>query len=281
MSMRATLAFIRENLTWPAIITGAIGILWVSPFFWMVAASMRPDSGGADIASVIPRLPLSFYYFVEAFDSAQWGLLYLNTIIFTFGTLAVQMVTIIAAGYAFAFGDFRGREALFHLFLVQLMLVPVVLMVPNMITLKSLKLLDTLPGVMAPYFASAFGTYLVRQAFRRVPREMEEAALVEGANIFQVLIHVLIPAIWPSLLAFSIISLTYHWNEYLWPLMALNDPDNQVLTIGLVSFAMGAEAGAEWGLIAAGTLMVCLPLIIAFIAFQKQFISSFGFTEIK
>jgi sn-glycerol 3-phosphate transport system permease protein len=277
---RLALSF-AQQLTLPVFLCGCLAILWLSPFLWMIAASLRSDSGGADIASVVPQIPPSLKYFSDAFASANWKSLYLNTIIFTFGTLAVQLVTITMAGYAFAFGNFRGRDVLFQLFLIQLMLVPVVLMVPNMITLKSFHLLDTLTGLMAPYFASAFGVFLVRQAFKGVPREMEEAALVEGANFLQILIHILIPAIWPVLLAFSIISVTYHWNEYLWPLMVLNDPDKQVLTVGLVSFAMGAEAGAEWGLIAAGTLMVCLPLMIAFICFQKQFVSSFGFTEFK
>ena len=258
-----------------------LAVLWLSPFLWMIAAALRSDSSGPDIASIFPRWPLSVSYFKDAWFSAEWARLYVNTLLFTLGNLLVQLVIIIMAGYAFAFGRFRGRNLLFQLFLMQLMLVPVVLMVPNMLTLKTLNLLDTLVGVMAPYFASAFGVFLVRQAFRGIPKEMEEAAMVEGASFFQLLIHVLVPAIWPTLLAFSIISVTAHWNEFLWPLMVLNNPDLQVLTIGLVSFAMGAEAGSEWGLVAAGTLMVCLPLMIAFLAFQKQFINSFGFTEYK
>lgn len=270
-----------SRLSLLALFCSLLAVLWLSPFLWMVAASLRPDSFGTNIASLLPEWPLSFHYFVEAYESANWVMLYRNTIIFTIGNLAVQMVIIIMAGYAFTFGRFKGRDLLFQLFLMQLMLVPVVLMVPNMITLKSMGLIDTLLGVMAPYFASAFGVFLVRQALRSIPREMEEAALVEGASFFQVLFYVMIPAIWPSLLAFAIISVTAHWNEYLWPLMVLNNPDNQVLTIGLVSFAMGAESGSEWGLVAAGTLMVCMPLMVAFIAFQKQFVSSFGFTDYK
>lgn len=265
----------------PVFFCCCLAVLWLSPFLWMIAASFRTYSGGEDIASVIPPWPLSLNYFTDAWYSADWPLLYLNTLIFTLGNLGVQLVIVIMTAYVFAFGTFRGRDILFQLFLMQLMLVPVVMMVPNMMTLKAFGLLDTLLGVMAPYFASAFGVFLVRQALRSIPKEMEEAALIEGASFFQVLRHVMIPAIWPSLLAFAIISVTAHWNEYLWPLMVLNDPDNQVLTIGLVSFAMGAEAGSEWGLIAAGTLMVCLPLMIAFLAFQKQFISSFGFTDYK
>ncbi len=264
-----------------AFFCACLAVLWLSPFLWMIAASLRPDSVGPDVGSLIPQLPLSVSYFQDAWYSADWPSLYLNTLLFTIGNLAIQLIIIILAGYAFAFGQFKGRDLLFQLFLMQLMLVPVVLMVPNMLTLKTFGLLDSLVGVMAPYFASAFGVFLVRQALRGIPKEMEEAALVEGANFFQLLRFVIIPAIWPTLLAFSIISITAHWNEYLWPLMVLNNPDLQVLTIGLVSFAMGAEAGSEWGLIAAGTLMVCLPLMIAFLLFQKQFINSFGFTEYK
>ncbi len=280
-AIRSVARTVTKQLSWSIALCACIAILWISPFLWMIAAAMRSDSSGADIASIVPQIPPSFRYFFAAFSSADWKMLYLNTLIFTFGTLAVQLVTITTAGYAFAFGNFRGREMLFQIFLIQLMLVPVVLMVPNMITLKSFNLLDTLTGAMAPYFASAFGVFLVRQAFKGVPKEMEEAALVEGANFPQILIHILIPAIWPVLLAFAIVSVTYHWNEYLWPLMVLSNPDKQVLTVGLVSFAMGAEAGAEWGLIAAGSLLVCLPLIIAFVFFQKHFVSSFGFTEFK
>jgi sn-glycerol 3-phosphate transport system permease protein len=123
--------------------------------------------------------------------------------------------------------------------------------------------------------------FLMRQAFLAIPKEIEEAALMEGCRWWQVLCRVMLPMSWPSLLAFATVSITYHWNEYLWPLMMLNDPDKQVLTVGLVSFAMGAESGGQWGVISAGTLMVCLPLMIAFIAFQKQFLRSFGFSGIK
>jgi sn-glycerol 3-phosphate transport system permease protein len=104
---------------------------------------------------------------------------------------------------------------------------------------------------------------------------------VEGASLPQLFRHVLLPAIWPTLLAFSIVSVATHWNEYLWPLMVLSDMSTQTLTIGLVSFTTSAESGSEWGLIAAGTLLVCLPITITFIVFQKRFISSFGFTEYK
>lgn len=270
-----------ENTQYGTLICAFIGAIWVIPFIWMITASLRPDSGGADIASLIPDWPPVITYFEDAFIYADWGKLYLNTIIFSVGILSAQLVTITTAGYVFAFVPFKGREVVFRFFLVQLMLWPVVLMVPNMVTLKSIGLLDTLVGAMLPYVASAFGIFMVRQAFRGVPKEMIEAAMVEGASLFRIFVSVLLPAIWPTLLAFSIVSLATHWNEYLWPLMVLSDMDTHTLTIGLVSFTSSTESGAEWGLMAAGTLLVCLPITITFIVFQKHFISSFGFTDYK
>lgn len=256
-------------------------LLWIAPFIWMISAAFSANSFGPGMASLLPRFPLTLQNFQDAWESADWLSLYANTIFFSFGTFLVQLVTITTAGYVFAYHEFRGKQTLFYLLLIQLMIMPVIMMVPNMMILKQFGLLNTLTGVMMPYFASAFGVFLMRQAFLSIPREIEEAALMEGCRWWQVVFRVLIPMSWPAILAFATVSITYHWNEYLWPLMVLNDPDKQVLTIGLVSFAMGAESGGQWGLITAGTLMVCLPLMLAFIIFQKQFLKSFGFSGIK
>lgn len=247
----------------------------------MFSAALRADSFGMDMGAALPKWPLSLDNFRTAWESADWLRLYTNTIFFAFGMFAVQMLTVTTAGYVFAYHQFRGKNLLFCLLLLQLMVVPVVLMVPNMLTLKDLGLLNTLFGTMMPYFASAFGVFLMRQAFLSIPKELEDAAVMEGASWLQTLLYVLLPQVKPAILSFAVISITYHWNEYLWPLMTLNDPEKQVLTVGLVSFAMGAESGGQWGVIAAGTLMVCLPLMLAFLFFQKHFLRSFGFSGIK
>lgn len=258
-----------------------LALLWISPFLWMLSSAFSATTFSHDMASVLPRFLLTFDNFRDAWNSAYWLNLYASTLIFTPGTFFIQLLTITTAGYVFACHEFRGKQPLFLLFLMQLMIMPVVMMVPNMMPLKTLNLLNTLTGVMMPYFTSAFGVFLMRQAFLAIPKELEEAALVEGGRWWQVLYLVLLPMTWPSVLAFATVSITFHWNEYLWPLMVLNDPDKQVLTVGLVSFAMGAESGGQWGIISAGTLMVCLPLMVAFILFQQQFLRSFGFSGIK
>lgn len=256
--------------------------LWLVPFAWMIVASLRPERfGGAGMASLIPDFVPSIGSFVEAWESADFPRYYLNTAIIAGGILAVQLVTITLAGYAFARLEFPGKRILFYLFLLQLMLVPVVLIVPNLTTIARLGLYDTLAGVMAPYFASAFGTFLMRQAFLAIPRELEEAALIDGAPWWRRIWHVYMPLAAPAFVAFAIISVTAHWNEFLWPLMVINSPDNRPLTVGLAAFTRGSEGAQAWGVIAAGTLIVVAPLLIGFALFQKRFVNSFVASGIK
>jgi sn-glycerol 3-phosphate transport system permease protein len=258
----------------------AAALLWAVPFAWMAVASLRPGVP-ADIASLAPAGPFGFGNYVEAWKSGSFPLWYLNTLIMCGGILLVQLVTISMAGYAFARLSFPGRDLLFSAFLLQLLLIPPLLIVPNLATLVSLHLYDTLLGIMAPYFASAFGVFLMRQTFRAIPRDYEEAAMLDGASIAALIRHVLLPLARPGLVAFAIVSLTAHWNEFLWPLMAVSSPKNQVLTVGLASFASGAEAGSAWGIVAAGTFLVAAPLLILFLIFQRRFVSSFVLSGIK
>lgn len=260
----------------------AVAFLWATPFLWTLVASFRPEgAGSAGMASLLPSTPQTLENFRNALDSGSFGLYYVNTIIVVAGLLAVQCVTVSLAGYAFARLRFPGRDVLFYLFLLQLMLVPPALIVPNLRTVVDLGLYDTLPGVMAPYFASAFGTFLMRQTFLALPRDFEEAAAIDGAPWWAIIWYVLLPMAQPGLIAFAIVSVTTHWNEFLWPLMVINDPNKQTLTIGLAAFTRGAEGGKEWGVLAAGTLLVMAPLAVAFVAFQRRFVDSFVFSGVK
>lgn len=258
----------------------AAALLWAVPFAWMAVAALRPGVP-PDIASLTPAGPFGFANFVEAWTSGSFPLWYLNTFLLCGGILAVQLVTVSMAGYAFARLDFPGRDVVFSLFMLQLLLIPPLLIVPNLATLVSLHLYDTLPGIMAPYCASAFGVFLMRQTFRAIPRDFEEAAMLDGASIAVLIRRVLLPLARPGLAAFAIVSVTAHWNEFLWPLMAVSSPQNQVLTVGLASFASGAEAGSAWGVVAAGTVLVAAPLLLLFLVFQRRFVSSFITSGIK
>lgn len=256
--------------------------LWAVPFVWMLVAVFRPSGlGGAGMASLVPDYVPTLDHFVEAWDSADFAIYYVNTVAICAGILVVQVVTSALAGYAFARLVFPCRTFFFYAFLVQLMLVPIVLLVPNLQTVAKLGLYDTLLGVMAPYFASAFGTFLLRQSFREIPAELEEAALIDGARWHELLRHVYLPLIRPTIVAFAIVSVTTHWNEFLWPLMVINSPDKRPLTVGLATFTMSAEGTQAWGVIAAGTILVIAPLVLAFALFQRSFVNSFIASGIK
>lgn len=265
-----------------AALLSAVAFLWAAPFLWTLMAAFRPEgAGSASMASLWPDFRPTLENFRNALDSGSFGLYYVNTLIVVTGVLAVQCVTVSLAGYAFARLRFPGRDLLFYAFLLQLMLVPPALIVPNLAMVVDLGLYDTLPGVMAPYFASAFGTFLMRQTFLALPRDFEEAAAIDGAPWWAIVWYVLLPLARPGLVAFAIVSVTAHWNEFLWPLMVISSPDNQTLTIGLAAFTRGAEGGKEWGVLAAGTLLVMAPLAVAFVAFQRRFVDSFVFSGVK
>jgi sn-glycerol 3-phosphate transport system permease protein len=256
--------------------------VWLVPFAWMLVAALRPGNAiGSAPASLWPDFVPSLANLAEAWDSADFPRYYLNTAAIAFGILAVQLVTATLAGYAFARLRFPGKRVLFYLFLLQLMLVPVILIVPNLSMIARLGLYDTLLGVMAPYFASAFGTFLMRQSFAEIPRELEDAAVIDGASVWQRIRHIYVPLSIPAFVAFGIVSVTAHWNEFLWPLMVINSPDKRPLTVGLASFTRGAEGAQAWGVIAAGTVLVVAPLVIGFALFQKRFINSFVTSGIK
>ena len=257
-----------------------VALVWVLPFAWMSIASLRPGVP-ADIASLSPPGPFSLANYAEAWNSGPFPIWYLNTVLMCSGILLVQLVTVTAAGYAFARIRFRVREALFAAFMLQLLLIPPLLIVPNVTTLAALGLYDRLIGVMAPYCASAFGVFLMRQTFRAIPLDYEEAAMLDGAGVLTLIWRVLVPLAQPGLIAFAVVSVSAHWNEFLWPLMVLSSPRNQVLTVGLASFASGAEAGSAWGVVAAGTAMVAAPLLLLFLIFQRRFVASFVFSGIK
>jgi sn-glycerol 3-phosphate transport system permease protein len=170
---------------------------------------------------------------------------------------------------------FPGKGLLFALFLLQMMLPATALIVPNYETIRTLNLVDNRLAIMLPAFVSGFGTFLMTQTFRALPREFEDAAHIDGANWWQVLWHVYVALSRPAIIAFTVVSVCFHWNDFLWPLIVTNTPASRPLTVGLATFTQSSESGAAWQLIMAGTLLTTFPLLLGFFVFQRRFISSF------
>ena len=224
--------------------------------------------------------PLTLDNFRKAWTYAPFPRHFLNTIILVTMVLAAQLVLCTLAGFAFARFDFAGRNVAFGLVLVQLMVMPEVLIVENYLTMAKLGLVDTILGIGLPYMASAFGIFLMRQTFKTIPRELEDAARVEGCSMLGVLWRVYVPLARPTYLAYALVSVSYHWNNFLWPLIITNSVNTRPLTVGLAIFG-APESGVDWAVISAGTLMAVSPLLVAFLLFQRQFMQSFMQAGIK
>jgi len=254
-----------------------LALLWISPLIYAFWAAFHP----AIYATRFDLLaPLTLDNFREAWSQAPFARYYLNTFLLVTSILIGQFVLCTLAAYAFARFEFYGRNVAFALVLVQLMIMPEVLIVENYSTMSKLGLVDTIAGIGLPYIASAFGIFLLRQTFKTVPQELEDAARVEGCSWFQVLLKVYVPLSRSTYLAYGLVSVSYHWNNFLWPLIITNSVETRPLTVGLAIFG-APESGVEWSIITAGTLLAVAPLLLGFLLFQRQFVQSFMRAGIK
>ena len=248
-----------------------LALLWVLPLIYTVWTAFHAPEYAARF---VWNAPLTLANFARAWEAAPFARYFLNTTLLVVMILAAQLVLSTLAAYAFARYEFRGRDIAFSLVLVQLTVMPDLLLVENYATMNRLGLRDTLLAIGLPYFASAFGIFLLRQTFKSVPRELDEAATVEGAGALQVLWKVYVPLAKPIYLAFGLVSISTHWNNFLWPLIVTNSVESRPLTVGLQVFS-STDQGVDWSIITAATLMTSAPLLIAFLLFQRQFVQSF------
>lgn len=280
----------RSRMSWtrklrrtsPAMLIGyglmyVLAAMWVIPLLWMVWAAFMPKSETLSGWS----WNFTLENFERVWQAAPFPQYYLNTLLIASGVLAVQLITVTLASFAFARLSFWGRDVIFVLLLVQLMIPADVLIFPNYHVIKELHLLDTKLGIMAPFFVSAFGVFLLRQMFKQLPRELEEAAVMEGCSKLGLLWRIYVPLSIPVYISFAVVSISHQWNNFLWPLIITNSVENRPLTVGLAIFAQSYETGAQWGDVSAATLLVIAPLLVLFMIFQRRFIDSIMHAGIK
>lgn len=254
-----------------------LAILWALPLFYAIWTAFHPAEFSTRFSLTAP---LTLENFANAWKAAPFARYFVNTIMLVTLTTGMQLVLCTLAAYAFARYDFKGKGIAFALILMQLMIMPDVLVVENYSTMSKIGVLDSTLAISLPYMASAFGIFLLRQTFKSVPKELEEAAAVEGANTLQVLWHVYVPLAKPTYAAYALVSISTHWNNFLWPLIVTNYVNSRPLTVGLQIFS-ATEQGVDWTIITAATLMTSGPLLVAFLLFQRQFVQSFMRAGIK
>ncbi|HEV2977758.1 MAG TPA: carbohydrate ABC transporter permease [Casimicrobiaceae bacterium] len=254
-----------------------LGALWILPLAYAFWTAFHPSEFSTRF---VLDAPVTLENFDRAWHAAPFARYFLNTILLCAMILAAQLVLCTLAAYAFARFEFPGRALLLALVLLQLMVMPDVLIVENYRTMTALGLRDTIIAIGLPYMASAFGIFLLRQTFKTVPAELDEAARIEGCTPLQVLWKVYVPLARPVYIAYALVSVSYHWNNFLWPLIITNSVESRPLTVGLQVFS-ATDQGIDWSIITAATLLTTAPLLVAFLLYQRQFVQSFMRAGIK
>ena len=270
------------------LVLGFVGLFMLLPFLWMLSTSVKP-AGDVFVAfdnplrALIPREVHAENY-GKVYGAthnmgggfARW---YLNSILVAVVVTLGQVTTSACAAYAFARLQFPGRDKLFLGYLGTMMVPGAVTMIPNFILMRQLGAVDSYFALMVPPMFSAYGTFLLRQFFMNIPRDLEEAATIDGCGLFRIFTTIILPLSKPALATLTIFTFMGNWQSFYWPLIVLTQDSMKTLPLGLLSF-MGLY-NTQWTLLMAGSMMMILPMIIVFVLGQKWFISGIQLGALK
>lgn len=249
------------------------------PFAWMVSTSLTSDSQlFATPPQLIPAplVPENYARVVEDFPIAAF---LRNSLIVAVIATTLQVVSSAMAAYAFARLRFRGRDALFLLYLATMMVPLQVTIVPLFVEMQFLGFVNTYPGLILPSIASAFGTFLLRQAFLGLPREIEEAAFIDGAGHWKLFSRIVLPLSVPALATLGIFAFMGSWNSFLWPLVVTNSQDLMTLPVGLSN--LHGRYGTDWNLVMAGATISVIPIVLVYMVAQRHVIRGVALSGLK
>ena len=249
------------------------------PLIWMVIVSLESKTEAHSFPPVLVPSTLHFHNYVAAWNAVPFGDFFLNSAIYSLATVAGNLLFCSLAAYAFARIRFRGRNVLFVVLLATLMVPYQVLLIPTFLIVKQLGMVDSVGGLIMPNLCSAFGIFMLRQFFRTLPIELEEAARIDGTSRLGILFKIVLPLSLPALATLGIIQFMWSWNDFLWPLIIIDTASHAPLQLGL-STLQGAHA-TEWNILMAGTVMSQIPMLVVFLFAQRWFIRSIAYTGIK
>ena len=254
-------------------------IIVVFPFLWMIFTSFKTLPESMKIPPTILPESLNTESYQYVFDVLPFAKIYLNTVFVTVLTVLFQVAFCTMAAYGFARIEFPFKNALFLILLAILMVPGQIFLIPQYLIIQNLGLANTIPGVFLPHLFSAFGTFLLRQFFMSLPKELEEAALLDGCNRFQIFGKIMLPLVKPGIVALVIFTARFAWNDFMWPLIVNSDPQKMTLAPSL-SLLKGQYA-TNYPVQMAGAVLAVIPMIVVFVIFQKQFIEGVAQSGIK
>jgi multiple sugar transport system permease protein len=234
-----------------------VATAFLFPFFWMVSTALRRD---AEVFAQPPLLipgKVVWRNFVDAWLYLPFGTFFLNSLLVSVAVTAITLVVSSLAGYAFSRLHWRGRGSLFVVYLATLMVPQAVLVIPLFLMMSALGWIDSYFGLIIPVAFSSFGTFLLRQFFLTIPLELEEAALIDGASHWRILVTIFLPLAKPALGLLALFTFTGQWNAFLWPLIVVNGPEHATLPLGLTLFQ--GQQGTQWNYMMAGATIAMIP----------------------
>ena len=270
---RRTVGFVLLNV---AMVVGAF--LMFFPFLWTIVTSISPGASLTLAPALIPENP-SLAAYQQLFTERPFGRVILNSLLLAVVTTLVQLFTSATAGYAFSRLPFRGQSVVFAIYLATMMIPLQVLIVPLFSELKAFGLLNTYLGALLPTFATAFGIFLLRQAINQIPRELDEAATIDGVGHFRIFWTIILPNIRPALATLVVFAFMGSWNSFLWPLVVLRSPELQTLPIALAGLL--GQYTTQWDVVMAGSVVSVLPMLVLYIFAQKYVIQGVASSGIK
>ncbi len=256
-----------------------VGIIFLLPFVWSVSTSLKPL---ADLFQITPNLipsQIRWENYQDVLDYVPFGRIYANTIIVTALRVIGQVFLASLAAFAFSRMEFPGRDFLFFLLLAGLMVPQQVLMIPNYAMMRQVGWLDTYQGLVVPLLFSSFGVFLLRQYFLSIPADFQEAAILEGANPFQIYWQIYLPLARPALAAFAFLVIQWSWNEFLWALIMTSRTEMQVLSVGVALFQ--GQYFTNNALLMAAANMATIPVLLLFLFFQRQLVEGITLSGLK
>jgi multiple sugar transport system permease protein len=251
----------------------------IVPFVWMLSTSLKTNQY---VLSFPPQLipnPITFESYTRLFELYPMGRMFFNSLFAAVVTTLGQLVTCSMAAYAFARLQFRGREVLFLVYLATLMVPFQVTITPLFILMRVFDWINTYQGLILPGVFSAFGTFLLRQYLLTIPRELEEAAFIDGASHFTVFRKIVLPLATPALATLAVFAFMGSWNAFLWPLFVLQDLELMTLPVGLAT--LHGRWLTEWNLVMAGSVITTVPMIIIYLFAQKYLVKGFLMSGLK
>jgi multiple sugar transport system permease protein len=246
-----------------ACLTLAVGLL-VLPIAWGVLTALKPEADAFDNSLGSFAHATQFHNFVAAWDYGPFGRFLLNGLLVACGGALLTLATSLLSGYAFARLHFRGREQLFFIYVATLVVPQEVLVVPMFLMMRDLHWINSYQALIVPWAFSAFGVFLMRQFFRSIPLELEEAAKVDGASHPWIFWRVMVPMVRPAIGVLGLFTFIAYWNSFLWPLIVINSRDLATVPLGLQFFL--SQQGFQWNLLmAGGTISIVPGVILAFV----------------